>query len=165
MIALTDFSLRPERFDELTDVLMTKVPQNLDLPGEGGGTVVCGRVDGAIIVPVRIERSSKFVRPNHFHCDELPSAPGEGLVYCRKGASTEFVANVVISPEALTRRTRGCESEYEAYSTSGWALHVPYGTVVTHGSLRDCPPALEAEENQKRPRSHFPRSCSARCRS
>ena len=165
MIALTDLGLRPERFDELTDILMTKVPQNLDLPGEGGGTVVCGCVDGAIVVPVRIERGSKFVRSNHFHRDELSSAPGESLVYCRERAGTEFVANVVMSPEALTRRTRGRESEYEAYSTSGLALHVPYETVATHGSLRDCLPALEAGENQRQSRSHFPGSYSARCRS
>ena len=96
---------------------MTKVPQNLDLPSEGGGTVVCGCVDRAIIVPVRVERRGKFVRPNHFHRDELSSAPGESLVNCREGASTEFVANVVVGPEAITRRTRGRESEYETYLT------------------------------------------------
>jgi len=163
MIALTDLGLRPERFDELTDILMTKVPQNLDLPSEGGGTVVGGCVDGAILVPVRIERGSKFVRSNHFHRDELSSAPRESLVYCRKGASTEFVANVVMGPETITRRTRGRESEYETYLTSG--SNILHGAVTTHGSLRDCLPALEAEENQKRSRSRCPRSCSARCRS
>jgi len=118
MIALTNLGLAPERFDELTDVWMTKIPQNLNLPGEGGGTVVCGCVDGAVLVPVRFESGSEFVRPNHFDRNELTGAPGEGLVYCRKGAGTEFVANVVMSPETIARRTRGRESEYETYLTS-----------------------------------------------
>jgi hypothetical protein len=42
---LTDFVRRPKRFNELTDVWVTKVAQNFDLPSEGGGTVVCGCVD------------------------------------------------------------------------------------------------------------------------
>ena len=165
MISLTDLGFRPECFDELTDILMTKVPQNLDLPSERGGAVVRGSVDGAILIPVWIERGSEFVRPNHLHCDELTGAPGEGLVYCRKGAGTEFVANVVMGPEALARRTRSRESKYETYLTLGFHLHVPYRAVITHGSLRDCLLALEVEENQKRSHSRFPRSCSARCRS
>lgn len=118
MVALTDLGLSPERFYELTDVWVAKLSQYLNLPGEGGSTVVCGCVDGAITVSVWIERGSKFVRSNHFDRDELSSASGESLVYCRKGAGAEFVGNIVMSPEAIARRTEGRESEYETYLAS-----------------------------------------------
>ena len=117
-IALTDFGLCPERFKELADVWMAKFPQNFDLPGEGGTAVVRGCIDRAIVVPVGNVRSGKFVRPNHLHRDKLASAPGEGLVHGSKGTGSEFMADVVISPEALTSRARGRKSEYETYSSS-----------------------------------------------
>ena len=115
---LTDFGLCPERFNELTDVRVTKIAQNLDLSSKRSTTVVCGCVDRAILVSVRVKRSGKFVGPNHLYRDELTSASGEGFVYRGKGPSTKFVANVVISPEAITSRTRGRESEYETYLIS-----------------------------------------------
>ena len=111
--ALTDFGLCPERFKQLTDVWVAKFPQNFDLPGEGGTTVVCGRIDRAIVVPVRNVRSGKLVRPNHFHCDKLAGASGEGLVHGSKGTGPEFVAHIVISPEAVTSRAGGRKPEYE----------------------------------------------------
>ena len=123
--ALTDFGLRPERFKELADVWVTKFPQNFDLPGERGTAVVCGCIDRAIIVPVRNVRSSKLVRPNHFHRDELASTSGEGLVHGSKGASTELMADVVISPETITSRTGGRKSEHETYLPSRRLVCMP----------------------------------------
>lgn len=118
LIALTDFSRCPKRFNELTDIWVTKFAQNIDLPGEGGTAVVCSCIDRAIPVSVRIEGRGKFVRSNHLYRDKLAGAPGEGLVHRSEGAGTEFVANIVISPEAITRRTKGRESEYETCSSS-----------------------------------------------
>jgi len=77
---------------------MTKVPQNLYFSGERGTPVVCGCIDRAILVSVRIQRGGKFVGPNHFYRDKLSSASGEGLVHSRKGAGAELMADVVMSP-------------------------------------------------------------------
>lgn len=43
-------------------------------------------------------------------------------MYRCEGAGAKFVANVVKSPEAITRRTRSRESEHETYLGPGFRL-------------------------------------------